>query len=316
MHPNGRTVAGRGLRDCGVGWAERRAERRARRVMRAMDRHIARSARRRPRAGARVAVTALLAAGAVTAGAFAASSLGLDLTDPSSWGKGRAYVAIDGRAVAVPRPAPAQGRVLPAVPVTSSGRYAFVNSDDGVPIGYDPCRPIRYVVRPDGAPAVGTEVVEDAIAQISAATGLSFVDAGSTVEAPALHRTLIQPELYGDGWAPVLVAWSTAVEVPELAGDVAGVGGSAVVPGATGGGHWLAAGRLVLDSTDLGAILALPDGYVQVRAIIMHELAHVVGLDHVDDPTELMNPSTTGILALGPGDRQGLALVGAVACEP
>jgi len=259
----------------------------------------------------------LLGATAITGVALAAQSRGFDLTDPGSWGRGRAFVDIDGRAVAVPRPTPATGRVLPAVPVTTSGRHAFVHSTtDGDPIGYDPCRAIRYVVRTDGAPAAGADLVRDAIAQISAASGLAFVDAGTTEEEPALERTLIQPERYGTGWAPVLIAWATEREMPSLAGDVAGLGGSAMVPGASDEGQWLAAGRLVLDSEDLGTILTDPNGYVEARAIVVHELAHVVGLDHVDDPTELMNPTTTGIVQLGQGDREGLALVGAVACEP
>ena len=47
----------------------------------------------------------------------------------------------------------------------------------------------------------------------------------------------------------------------------------------------------------------------------MHELAHVVGLDHVDDDTELMNPMTSKTITFGPGDRAGLAVVGAVDCQ-
>ena len=69
----------------------------------------------------------------------------------------------------------------------------------------------------------------------------------------------------------------------------------------------------------------------QMVAILAHELGHyyhghayapmgrygfLFHLNDVNDPTELMNPTTTGILGLGPGDRAGLALVGAVACEP
>lgn len=258
----------------------------------------------------------VLGATAITGAGLAAQSRGFDLTDPGSWGRGRAYVEIDGRAVLVPRPLPATGRVLPAVPVTTSGRYAFVHSTaSGDPIGYDPCRPVRYVVRTDGAPAAGADLLRDAIAQISAASGLAFVDGGTTQETPTLARTLIQPERYGQGWAPVLIAWATEQEVPSLAGDVAGLGGSAMVPGASDEGYWLAAGRLVLDIDDLGRILTEPNGYVEARAIVVHELAHVLGLDHVDDPSELMNPTTTGIVQLGPGDREGLALVGAGACE-
>lgn len=228
----------------------------------------------------------------------------------------RAYVEIDGRAVAVPRPAAADGRLLPAVPVTTSGTHEFLHTtDDGGPVGYDPCRPVRYVVRPDGAPPEGGRILAEALEVVSAATGLVFEDAGTTDEEPVKDRDLIQPGRYGDGWAPVLVAWSDEGELPELAGQVAGVGGSAAVPGSDGRGTWLAAGRLVLDAPDLTSLLGRPDGESQARAVVVHELGHVLGLDHVDDVSELMHPQTSARAELGPGDRQGLALLGSVACE-
>lgn len=228
----------------------------------------------------------------------------------------RVYVEVDGSPVAVPRPERGQRRPLPAVPVTTAGSYRFLHTTaDGSPVGYDPCRPVRYVVRPDGAPASGQVLLDDAIAIVSAASGLALVPAGTTDEAPGVDRALIQPERYGEGWAPVLIAWSDPAELPELTGQVAGVGGSAAVPGADGSGQWLAGGRLVLDGPDITAMLAREGGYEQARAVIVHELAHVLGLDHVEDPAELMHPVTSHATDLGPGDRQGLALVGAAACE-
>ena len=40
--------------------------------------------------------------------------------------------------------------------------------------------------------------------------------------------------------------------------------------------------------------------------ILAHELGHVLGLDHVDDVDELMNPEYVGQTGFGTGDRQGL----------
>lgn len=48
----------------------------------------------------------------------------------------------------------------------------------------------------------------------------------------------------------------------------------------------------------------------------MHELAHVVGLDHVDDPTQLMNPEGTGVTEFAAGDLAGLAVLGGGQCVP
>jgi hypothetical protein len=46
----------------------------------------------------------------------------------------------------------------------------------------------------------------------------------------------------------------------------------------------------------------------------MHELAHVVGLAHVDDPRELMYADNLGHQAFGPGDLTGLAALGRGRC--
>ncbi|GEN79259.1 matrixin family metalloprotease [Actinotalea fermentans] len=293
--------------------ADAREERRSRRVVRRMDREAARFARRarRRRPGAAGALLVLgTVVGLAVVGAVVAGFSWRDWFEP------RAYVEIDGRALGIPDPAPSAGRLRPAVPVTTDGAYAFLHTDElGGPVGYDPCRPVRYVVRPDGMPAGGQAVIDEAAAVVGAASGLVLEYAGTTDEEPAVERALIQPERYGDSWAPVLVAWSDEATIPELAGEVAGVGGSAAVPGADGTGQWLAAGRVVLDAADLGAMLREPGGHDRARALVVHELAHVLGLDHVDDPTELMYPVSASRTDLGPGDLAGLAQVGQVACE-
>ena len=74
-------------------------------------------------------------------------------------------------------------------------------------------------------------------------------------------------------------------------------------------------GLVYLDTPDLA--LALEEaGRDQVRAVIEHELAHLVGLAHVDDEAELMLPYAGEALELGRGDRAGLAQLGAGPCVP
>jgi hypothetical protein len=115
------------------------------------------------------------------------------------------------------------------------GPHEFVQTQqDGItPVGYDPCRPVAYVTRP-GGPSAGDQMVAEAIAMVSAATGLQFVDEGRTDEPPSDEREAYQPERYGERWAPVLIAWSDAEESPRLGqslpdmplADVAGYAGS------------------------------------------------------------------------------------------
>jgi hypothetical protein len=199
----------------------------------------------------------------------------------------------------------------------ASGSYAFVaTGSDGRPVAYDPCRPIHYVVNSRTAPPEGSRLLAEAIAKVSAATGLEFIADGSTDERPSDDRSPFQKARYGDRWAPVLVAWTDPTEVPSLAGDVVGQAGS--IPVSLGPGRAPAvfvSGVVSLDGPQIGGEV-LPRSAATSRAIIQHELGHLVGLDHVDDTAELMNPTTSELTDWGPGDLQGLARLGRGACFP
>jgi hypothetical protein len=200
--------------------------------------------------------------------------------------------------------------------VSATGRHQFLlTSSNGSPIAYDPCRPIHYVVNERTAPEGGAAIVADAIQRLSTATGLVFVDDGATTERPLEHRSAFQPDRYGDRWAPVLIAWTDPTEVPGLAGDVAGRAGS--VPISREGSREPVAfvtGVVTLDGPQLAQLL--PGASALTRAVVQHELGHLVGLDHVSDTGELMNPSTSELTDWGPGDREGLAALGQGRCFP
>jgi hypothetical protein len=204
-------------------------------------------------------------------------------------------------------------------PPASTGSHAYSlqplpDGDEGF-AAYDPCRPVHYVVRPDNAPPGTDRLISEAVAAVSVATGLRFVADGATSEPPTEQRKTYQPDRYGHRWAPVLITWSGPEEVPQLAGNVAGRGGSSAVK-IPGHPAVLVSGQIALDASDLAGILLRPDGAAQVRAVILHELGHVAGLDHVDDPTQLMNADNRGGTALGAGDLAGLSLLGSGPCVP
>ncbi len=207
---------------------------------------------------------------------------------------------------------------VPAPLVAASGSYRFLahQADGTTPVSYDPCRPIHYVIRQDGEPAGGNQIVTNAVHRLSQATGLHFVYDGATSEGPFRERLSYQPNRYGDRWAPVLVSWVTAKENPVMASAVTGEGGSSAF-GFPGGPSAYVSGAVELDAAKLTSELKRPDGKRVVRAVVLHELGHLVGLDHVSAANQLMYPQIQpGVTDFGTGDLTGLAALGRGTCMP
>jgi hypothetical protein len=241
---------------------------------------------------------------------------GMTWTDIRHIGDRRNALIIDGETIRIPLPEDSDGRVLPEVAATTSGDFSFLFEVDGVPVRWDPCRPISYVINPDGAPPGGEELILQAIDRVSAATGLEFDFEGYSSEAaPYDGRSLIREGVNGDEFVPSIIGWSNAASTPDLEGTVAGMGGVNMVSGAFGEQEYLVGGFAVLDAEGLASIMASSGGPGLVLAVIMHEIGHMVGLYHVDNPTELMNPSNESLMDWGPGDLAGLAIAGAGPCQ-
>ena len=208
------------------------------------------------------------------------------------------------------------GAPAPLTVESPAHRFTMRQPSSTEPVAYDPCRPIHVVVNGRTAPAGGDGILAEALAEVSRVSGLQLVLDGPSDEPADFSREAFQPDRYGDRWAPVLVAWSDPGEVADLEGDVAGVGGSA----------WLevdrtsrvyVTGLVAIDGPQMAEILSRPGGQDAVEAVILHELGHLLGLDHVDDPGELMQPvAEPGLTAFGPGDLTGLAHLGRGECHP
>jgi hypothetical protein len=155
------------------------------------------------------------------------------------------------------------------------------------------------------APPEYLRIIDEVLTTATAASGLQLELVDDTTEAPMIDRPMYQPDRYGDEWAPILIAWTDEATVPELAGRVGGLGRSAWFSDGPGSG-WFISGKLYID-TDVG-----PDRE-RNRIVMIHELGHVLGLDHVDDPTQVMNPSSV-VSKLAAGDRAGFATLGADDC--
>ncbi|GAA1744082.1 matrixin family metalloprotease [Aeromicrobium alkaliterrae] len=199
---------------------------------------------------------------------------------------------------------PASEYQSPPLTTDDGGVYAFMATQPDttdVPVTYDPCETIRVVVNEDRAPDDADDVLDDALEQVTDLTGLAFDVVGTTDEDP------LSDEIRdGDDWRPVQITWTDVDTVPELEGDVAGLGGSTWIE--EDGHRRFVTGDVVLDAEDLEVL-----GSQITTMVLLHELGHLVGLAHVDSTDELMHPSSGGP-EWGPGDLVGLEALGQGRC--
>lgn len=200
-----------------------------------------------------------------------------------------------------------------------SDAFAFTATQkgDSEPVTYDPCVPIHMVVDPRTMVEDGMRLLDEALERVREATGLVFVVDGLVEgsETAPEDGDKDEADLRGadGGWVPVAVTWSDPRSSPTLDDGVTGYAGSASVE--RDGHRWFVTGSVVLDGPQLEEILTRRGGWKAARAVVMHEVGHLVGLDHVQAPGQLMQPEGDGTLTTwGAGDRTGLAALGSGRC--
>jgi hypothetical protein len=183
---------------------------------------------------------------------------------------------------------------------------------------WDPCRPIGYRVNRTQGTHGSIRDVKKAVHRVSKATGLTFVYRGRTTRIPQA--------MWSDHAYPadtqLIIAWvrpSQSSLWPAGSGEsIAGRGGSWHLPARDRTGRlW---GRYDRGYVLLNAGVRLPAGF-RARGSsgprgreLMHELGHVVGLDHPSQGgrQQIMYPVLTRKAShWGRGDLAGLHLVGA-----
>ncbi len=189
---------------------------------------------------------------------------------------------------------------MDGVPGSGGEGYTFMQvTDDGSPITWPCDEVIEIEVNPQGAPDGYADLVAGAVGRLNEVSGFTFEVTGETDDR----------EFLGRGRGPVLLGWADEAEVPELTGPTAGLGGAAYVIG-PGGAARSVGGMVVLD-TDLPGFWL---GGLDEETVILHELIHVLGLGHSQDPVQLMAAENSGQDELGEGDLAGLAALEEATC--
>ena len=199
----------------------------------------------------------------------------------------------------------------PGAPSEEGGFTVWERNDDGTPVRWDPCTPIEVVWSPVAAPPDAATDLEEALALLGEVSGLRLELAGTTDEQPSGARLPYQPEHYGERWAPVLVAWADPSQ-PGL--PLRDTDRGVAIPVAVGaeGDRTYVTGQVILNGTRDDLLPGFGDRADAWGATLLHELLHVLGLGHVDDPTQLMHRYPgSGPVLLADGDLAGVAAVGA-----
>ena len=210
-----------------------------------------------------------------------------------------------------------EDRLRDPADVPAGGTYAFLETQPGhpnEPVAWDPCDEIHYEINPDGSPFDPDdteEFVEEAVEVVEHYAGLEFEYDGRTDRRPEWDRRFV-PAIGRN--EPVLISWATEDEVGELEDDVAGIGGAVAVEVNPGGWYRYVTGGVTLDADAFEEIGSVFGDGGERRAILLHELGHLVGLDHVDSPDELMFAGNIGTREYATGDLNGLIAVGKGRC--
>ncbi|MEX1176820.1 MAG: hypothetical protein WEB09_00025 [Nitriliruptor sp.] len=199
---------------------------------------------------------------------------------------------------------------------SEDGYAVWDRNDDGTPVRWDPCRPVRIVASGVGAPTTYpldqlVADLEHAAGVLREATEIELTVIGTSTEVPDASRSTLATEGASRAWAPVLVGWRAPGEGDLPLRDVDRAVAVPVAVGTSRERVYVTA-QVVLNPERTDLVPGARDRSSSWGATLLHELAHVLGLDHVDDPDQLLHTYPgVGPVELGAGDRAGLRTLGA-----
>ncbi len=232
-----------------------------------------------------------------------------------------AVVLLGAQAALAPLPSDRTTPHEPPVAERGRGQFAFLGRSADGPYRWDPCEPITYQVNLTHAPPGALDDVREAIRRVSEATGIRFVNGGTTTRTADMQlgrafrgRTSDEPRYY-----PLLIDWVPHERFVYLADTRRAFAFGMPYRGQGSEARVYVSGLVAIDAGE-----DLEPGFgnrFSQGVVLMHELGHVMGLDHVASPFEIMWSPDVSDSPLpdpfqtrwGPGDLQGLRLLGAAA---
>ncbi|HEX4942277.1 MAG TPA: matrixin family metalloprotease [Actinomycetota bacterium] len=204
--------------------------------------------------------------------------------------------------------------VSPTARAKVDGAFKFLERVGGVPVRWNPCETISYAVNADGAGSSIKADLHEALARVTRATQIEFVSVGPTEETflRAYQRMRYKGVIRK---AELIIIWVDHGDyqaiLRRLDDPRPSIAFAKTMAGLFADQDQYFGGIIVMDA-EATSQRGFGHSYAH-GSVLLHELGHIMGLDHVKDPDQLMYSGrypNYGLHDFGTGDLEGLRRIG------